>query len=310
MTSERDIERLLDRWLADHPTQVADRVLDGVADRIARQSQHQAWRVLGRDHTVNAYLKPLLAVAAVVVIAVAGIGLLGRPANSPGGAGSPAPTPSPTASAAPSAAASAAPSSGIQLPSWYPTGDANGAGILAAGSHATRAFSPGFSFSVPEGWVNTYDEAGYFTLFPDTPANQAEFERAEGLAHSIYMGPHESPYFVCQSFENNRGATAAEMVTALVANEAVATTGLVDVAIGGLTGKQFDVRLDPDWTEPCPGDPPDLDLTDYRVRGLLLDVPGRGVIVIFVDSLHSAEYEAFLAEAMPIIESFQFDLSN
>ena len=31
--------------------------------------------------------------------------------------------------------------------------------------------------------------------------------------------------------------------------------------------------------------------------------------MIFVGSLHAAGHEAFLAEAMPIIESFQFDLT-
>jgi hypothetical protein len=31
--------------------------------------------------------------------------------------------------------------------------------------------------------------------------------------------------------------------------------------------------------------------------------------VIFVGSLHSADHEAFLADAMPIVESFQFDLN-
>jgi hypothetical protein len=38
----------------------------------------------------------------------------------------------------------------------------------------------------------------------------------------------------------------------------------------------------------------------------LLDAPGRGVITIFVGSLHAAGHEAFLAEAMPIVESFEF----
>ena len=47
-----------------------------------------------------------------------------------------------------------------------------------------------------------------------------------------------------------------------------------------------------------------------RTRVILLDVPGRGVIVIFVGSLHSADFEAFLAEVMPIVESFQFDLAQ
>jgi hypothetical protein len=171
---------------------------------------------------------------------------------------------------------------------------------------------PGSTFSVPDGWVNSDDSGGHVELFPDTPANQAEFVSSGSLAHSIVMGPHASPWFVCDSAENNSGATAAEMVAAVTANEALATTGLVDVAIGGLTGKQFDVQLSPDWTGTCapsPDDPPGLNLGDQRTRGFLLDVPGRGVMVIFVGSLHSAGHEGFLAEAMPILKSFQFDVT-
>ncbi len=123
------------------------------------------------------------------------------------------------------------------------------------------------------------------------------------------MGPHTSPYFTCDAWEDNRGATAAEMVAAIVDNEALATSVPVDVTIGGLTGKQVDVQLDPGWTDTCPGDPPTFDLGDGRSRGFLLDTPDGRVLVIFVGSLHSDGHEAFLAEAMPIIESFQFDLN-
>lgn len=103
------------------------------------------------------------------------------------------------------------------------------------------------------------------------------------------------------------------MVAALTANEAIETTGLVDVAIGGLTGKQFDVRLNPDWTGTCPpgpDDPPGLNLRDQRTRGFLLDTPDRRVIVMFIGSMYSAGHEAFLAEVMPIVESFKFDLAQ
>ena len=136
------------------------------------------------------------------------------------------------------------------FPPWY-TGEGNGAGILPAGSQTTKSFVPGSTFTVPEGWVNGGDEHGIYGLFPDTPANQAEFAASGGLAHEIFMGPLESPYFVCEAWEDNRG-TAAEMVAAVVANEALATSDPVDVTIGGLTGKQIDVRLDPGWTESCP----------------------------------------------------------
>ena len=245
--------------------------------------------------------------AAVLVVAVVAWQLLPGRNGGIGSQQSPTPTLQPSATPVASSLAS----TGAVFPSWYPHRD--GAGILPPGSVTTLSFMPGSTFSVPDGWVNSGDSARYHELFPDTPANQTEFERAERLAQSIVMGPHTSPWFFCESVEHNRGATAAEMAAAVAANEALATTGLVDVEIGGLSGKQFDVRLNPDWTGTCPpspDDPPGMNLGDERIRGILLDHPGRGVIVIFVGSLSSADFEAFLAEAMPIVESFQFDLGQ
>ena len=306
MSADRDIERLLDTWLADGPMQVSDHAFDEAVGRLHRQRQRHAWRVSWRDSTVNAYLKPILAIAAVIVLAVGGVAFIARPTGSGvGGVASPASSP-PTA---PSASPSTSPSASAVFPPWY-AGESSGAGILPAGGQTTKSFVPRFTFAVPEGWVNGGDEAGIYGLFPDTPANQDEFGRSDGPAQEIFMGPKNDPYFICDAWEDNQGATAAEIVAAMVANDALATSEPVDVTIGGLTGKQIDVRLDPGWTESCPGDPPGFDLGDGRTRAILLDTPVNGVIVIFVGSLHSAGHEAFLAEAMPIVESFQFDTTR
>lgn len=312
MNDRSDIERVLGYWLEDGPVAMPDRVVDVVARRIGQRPQRRSWRLIRRS-PMSPILRWGAAAAAVLVIAVVGYNLL--PGNGIGGPGpSPTPTLQPSATPVASASPSPASSSSAVFPQWW-TSDSpsDGAGILPPGSVTTLSFMPGSTFSVPDGWVNSGDASGYYELFPDTPANQAEFARWGALAQSILMGPHGSPWFICESVENNGGATAAEMVTALVANEALATSGLVDVAIGGLTGKQFDVRLNPAWTGTCPprpDDPPGLNLGDQRTRGILLDVPGRGVIVIFVGSLYSADFEAFLAEAMPIVQSFQFDLGQ
>jgi hypothetical protein len=302
MTNDRDVQRLLDRWLTERPTQVADRVLDEVADRIARQRQEPGWRVARRDLHVNSYVKPLVAIAAVVVVAAAGITIIGRPSGS--GVGGAAP---PTAS--PSMSPSTAPSTSVVYPSWFTDGSPTAAGILPAGDVSTQAFRPGITFTAPEGWVNPIDDGDFFALFPDTSANQAEFTATGSLANEIFMGPHSSPYFVCDAWEDNAGTTAAEIVAPMLTNDALAMSEPIDVTIGGLTGKQFDVHLDPGTTETCPGDPEDFDLADGRTRGFLLDRPEGGVIVIFVTSLHSAGHDTFVAEAMPIIESFEFDLT-
>ena len=258
---------------------------------------------------MNLPIKIGAAVAAVLILAVAAWNLMPGPSTGVGGSTS---SPSPPASAAPSPTASSspstAPSANAVFPPWY-TGESTGAGILPAGSQTTKSFVPRFTFTVPEGWVNSGDEVGFYALFPDTPANQAEFAASGDIARSIHMGPQNDPYFTCDAWEDNLGTTAAEIVADVVANDALATSEPVDVTIGGLTGKQIDVQLDPGWTESCPGDPPGFDLKDGRARGILLDTPDRGVIVIFLGSLHSAGHEAFLAEAMPIVESFQFDLT-
>ncbi|MBA2721161.1 MAG: hypothetical protein H0U52_18255 [Chloroflexi bacterium] len=246
-----------------------------------------------------------IAAAAVLLVAIVGC----QPAPGAGGSGSKSTNaPSGSAAAAPSVAASASPSATAVFPSWYtPDSDRGGSGILSAGSHTTRSFVPGFTFTVPEGWVNDGDIAGFYSLFPDQPDNAAEIAASGNLAHAIHMGLVVSPFFMCEALETNRGATAAEMVAAVEANEALATSDPVDVTIGGLTGKQIDVQIDRGYSGSCPGDPPTLDLKDMRVRGTLLDTHDRGVLVIFTGSFHAAGHDAFLSDAMPILESFQFD---
>jgi hypothetical protein len=304
MNGTPDVDLVLRDYFAADGFIAPDHVLDVVEERILRQPQQRAWRVLRRDSHVNSYLKPLLAVAAVVVIAVAGFAFLGQPSDSGvGGAASPAPSPSPTPSASPSPA----PSAGAVFPEWFTAESGSlGAGILPPGSAATRAFMPGSTFTVPEGWVNDLDVSIAYGLFPDTSANQAEYALTGDMAQGIFMVSVESPYFICEAWEETDG-TAAERVAFLVASEVFATSEPVDVTIGGLTGRQVDVRIDPDWTATCPGDPPTSDYSDIRNRVTYLDTPD-GIIAISVGSSHPAGHEAFLAEAMPIVESFQFDL--
>jgi hypothetical protein len=306
MNRTPDIDLVLREYLADDGLRAPDYVLDVVESRISRQRQRRAWPFPGRTN-VTTQIKLIAALAAALVVAVVGYNLL------PGTSGPGGPTTAPTPSAQPTPSVTAAASASAQFPDWWSSdGPPTGAGIMQAGSHATTSFRPGFTFSVPEGWVNDGDEDGYFSLFRDTPANEAEFARSGGMAQSMVMGPRNDPYFYCDAVEDNYGATAAEIAAAVTANEALATTGLVDVEMGGLTGKQLDVRLNPEWTGTCPAspdDPPGLNLGDQRTRGILLD-SDRGVIVIFIGSLTSADFEAFLAEAMPIVESFQFDLGQ
>jgi hypothetical protein len=310
MNRSPDVELVLRDYFADDGSIAPDHVLDVLEERIMRQPQQRAWRVLRRDAHVNSYLKPVLAVAAVVAIAVAGFAISRQPSDSGvGGAVSPAPSSSPVASASPSAASSAA----AVFPGWFtPESADNGAGVLTSGSQATRSFRPGFTFTVPAGWVNDVDTAEFYGLFPDTPANEAEFARSGEHAQQIFMGVVDTPGLgICEGVGDTHGSTAAELVDSLVASEGLVTSEPVDVTIGGLSGTRVDAHLDPDWTGSCSGDPesrPTKDDKDFRGRFVFLDIPGGGKLMIIVDSVHAADFEAFVAEAMPIVESFQFDL--
>jgi hypothetical protein len=309
MNERSDIGRVLRHWFEDGPDSMPDRVVDTVAARISVNRQRRMVHLVGRTAPVNRIFTYLAAAAAVVIAAVAIWQFL--PANPASSGGQP--TPTATAPPTPVALPSPAPSASAACPQWYTDGCSAGAGILPAGSHETTSFRPGFTFIVPAGWVNDSDEVSYFSLFPETPANQTEFTRSEGMAQKVFMGPHGSPWFTCESLENNRGATSAEIATAMTASEVLAVSDPVDVAIGGLTGKQVDVRRNPDWTGTCPGDselPAGLDPRDERTRVILLDAPGRGVLVMFLYSTSSAEFEAFLTAVMPIVESFEFDIGQ
>jgi len=312
MTSERDIERVLDHWFAERPTQVADRVLDEVADRIGREPRRPAWLPWRATHMLG-NIKPLAAVAAVIVIAVVGFAIL-RPSSGSnvGGAASAAPSPSLVPSRSPSAAPSASPSASAVFPSWFPP-SSEGAGILSAGTQTTRTFLAGSTFTVPVGWVNDTDNPFQYALFPDSSANETHYPAWQDTVQNMLltsMVPNNM-FAICDATGLFQGSTAAEIVDGIVANEALSTSDPVDITIGGLSGREVDVQINPDWSGTCALSPeePARHWMDHRGRIIVLDRPVAGTIGIGIGSKYSADFGAFLAEAMPVIESFQFDLT-
>ena len=228
MTSERDTERLLDEWLSDGPTVASDRVIDNVADRIGRQSQRPTWLISWRESPVNSYLKPILAVAAVIVVVVAGIAILARP-TSPGIGGpataSPSPSPSPSPQPTPS-----------------PTAPPLVQGVLEARDYVVRA-SEGeplaFTITAPAGWTGL---GGWFIAGP----HDASAPDGIGIAFARDPQVVDNP---CDASNGNpspapgepAAASVDDLVAALSANEHV--SGVTDVVLGGYAGKRLDLQL-------------------------------------------------------------------
>jgi len=70
MSGDQDIERLLDRWLADGPDEVADRVVDRALETVERTMQRRAVRTPWRYLTMSMPARLAIAAAAVIVILV------------------------------------------------------------------------------------------------------------------------------------------------------------------------------------------------------------------------------------------------
>lgn len=316
MNERSDIDRVLLEWFDDGPSRMPDRVVDVVADRIARERQRPAWRLRWRETDMHPLVKFGAAIAAVLVIAVIGWNLLPGGRTGIGGASQ-----SPSRSTAPSATPSTTPSASIAavFPDWYTQGattcDPNCAGELSAGTHTSRFFVPAVTYTVPAGWINGSDADFGYDLFPDTPSNQAEFARSNDVDQNIAISATDGwadDWGICPGrYTWGDALTAAEIIGALTASKNLVTTAPVPVTIGGLTGQQLDIHLSPSWTGTCPldpEDPPDKDFKDIRLRLLVLDFPdGSDVVPILIQSLHAAEFDAFVADATPIVESFEFD---
>jgi len=146
MTDQRSIERLLDEWFADGPSVAPDRVLDVAADRIGRQRQRPAWRLLSwRDFHVITTSKMVAALAAALVIAVIGIAVVLRPGGSNVGSQGPTAAPSPVATPTPAPTPSPSPTvlkSGVQGPGTF-------TGRFAASEIP-------WTVTIPKGWTG-YD---------------------------------------------------------------------------------------------------------------------------------------------------------
>ena len=170
MNRNPDVELVLHEWLADDGDIAPDRILEVVADRIARQPRRLASRLPWRPF-MNSQLKLVVGVAAAVVVAFAAWQLL---PSQPGSGGTPTSTPSPTATPNPTAQPS--PTAIPPLPE----------GTLAAGTYRLLPLrsAPNLSVDVvvPAGW--TGDLSG-----PRGPNGPAGIFLAFLVADGIFSEP-------------------------------------------------------------------------------------------------------------------------
>ena len=306
MTHQRDIDRLLDHWLSEGSTQSPDRVVDAVAARIERVPQQPAWRLRWKERPVNSYLKPLAAIAAVILVAVIGFGLLS--ANNKGVGG---PSASPTSSPASSPAATAAASA------FACDGETTGcAGPIAAGDHASANFIVPMTYRTPDGWVNVRDMNRTYAL----STNSGLASPIEVLAMNAIADQTAS----CDPIKKSGvGSTVQDFVDYLRGHPGLVTSAPVPAEVDGFKGQTIDFNVASTWDKLCPSDsdpfvllltdtgqPPGRALGyhgDERVRWIILDVRGTTVIIeATAPIVGGTDFATAVAAAQPVIDSIKF----
>jgi hypothetical protein len=277
MTSERDIERVLDHWFAERPTQVADRVLDEVADRIGREPRKPAWQVWRTRH-MNGTAKSLAAVAAVVLVAIVGFALL-RPSSGPSVGTTPTTSPIASPSLSPS-------------PSRTPSP----AGMVVQQKPIS------FTAHLPTNWINN----GWFAAPTQGTEAPTGISIAAPGAINVPTDPCDGEGKVSDS------KTPADVIAALQARPDLVVSNVIDTTLGGYAGKRVDIQAPADLSA-CP----DLYLimaepggAGYHVQGpsnkiqmWIVDVEGQPT-VFQIESFAGTPPED-LAAAQQIMDSIE-----
>ena len=174
-----------------------------------------------------------------------------------------------------------------------------------------QVFQPAFAYSLPGGWDVYRDTARYFSVRPT--------EISEGftgihvlrsvVASTTDCAPRPAP---------GVGTSAAAMTTWLSGHEALLATSPRPVTVGGASGYRVDIALTQGWESPCEfGDVPFLTAaqgtgevwaiaTGQRMRVIVLDLAAGGTVTAVIEADQPTRFGPFVAEAQPIVESFDF----
>lgn len=292
MTNDRDIERIVGHWLDDGPTEVPDRVIDVMTDRIGRERQRPAWRLRWRDPSMPPRFVVAAGLAAAIVVAVGGLAVL-RPSSNDGtggvvGGGGPIATPSSMSS---------------------PSVDPSPSPIVST------MFRPAVRVTTPAGW--TVDD-GDRSFLLNAPVAGAAARRSIGLMSGPFVTlkdpscNDQAPAAV--------GTTAAQVLASLTRDPRLVVAAPQQVAMGDHVGQMVDIRVAPTWTGTCDwsagkGAVLIVSATTTgpafgtggtgRDRYIFVDVDGS-VVAIDLGTSEGSDFDSFMTEAMPIVATISF----
>jgi hypothetical protein len=201
-------------------------------------------------------------------------------------------------------------------------------GNIEAGDHRSAVFNPfltfdswsfdygRLSYTVPPGWGNDEEDRTLYVLS----------KQGRGEDASIWLLSDEGAHLQGATCPENQVDPRVVRTTAALSAWIRSLPGLVasattPVTVGGVSGLYLDLTVDGGKARACPGSPdPTVQLFadtdgnehDVRVHGdvpmrvYLLDLGDGRSLVMFVNGVDKATYDALLPEATSIIDSFQF----
>lgn len=303
MNVQDNYDRQIESWLAEGPHRLPEAAIGRiVGDLDDTNTRRPTW--LPRRETMNRIVLAAGSVAAVVLVAAIGIGLVsGGGLFGPGATPAATPAPEPTAaqSSEPTAAASPEPT---EAPSTEPTAPPSPAasprvmpeGPLQPGTYVARpadAANPlSVRFTVPEGWEGL---AGHLIL-------SADGLDLIGIQLRDVTNLNGDPCDWSGTADDvDVGTTVDDLVQALVAQTAYEVSEPVDVTIGGYSGKRVDIIHPAEgYVGPDSGDnygSPGCDEGQFRIwdgsiygqgpenrwQANMLDVEGTRLVVVAMD---------------------------
>jgi hypothetical protein len=307
MTTERDMTRIVRSWLRTDEHESADRVLGDVLALLDATPQRRASWPARRIADMNTFAKLATAIAAVLVAAVVGVGLL-----QPGGGPGEGPTPSPSPSASPSPSPTPPPQLSPAAIAFPP------AGAVAPGRHTLTESGISFSIQVPDGWYSSglncsmcTKDAGWLEKGSGPDGDPSTAWLPIWHIDGVYTDP-------CAHTPGPEATSAAELAAAVAALPGTdVVTPPEDVTVGGRPAKHVAIKVRDDidcapgtfymWYE-------DTGANDYRWATVLgqtnhvwiIEVAGGKWIWIEAETFEGASPE-LVPEIQAMIDSIQFE---
>jgi hypothetical protein len=210
-------------------------------------------------------------------------------------------------------------------------------GVLEAATYRSQFIEPrvagdwkerhgALTFTVPEGWAAYADWPSTYGL---TPRSEYERPRTEAGCFdcpgdrdtiSVLVNPDPAAEDCSEAAAPGVGSGIDELADWLAGHPGLTTTEPVRRTIGGLDAITLVIEGSSEWTGTCEADQPFVAVpiffgqdgyhsalapgNHYEVT--LIDLADGNAVAVIVDAGIEADFESFVAEARPIVDSFEF----